>query len=109
MIDIKTQVAHAQSNGRLERLHRTHREEGLTEKLSGYYQALQAMTEWQQYYNHKRLHSALKYLRAIDYDRGDPNARLAERCRKLDQALAARRLYWQAYVNVKELQNLSLI
>lgn len=108
LIDIKTRVAHPQSNGRLERLHRTHREEGLAEELSDYYQALQAMTEWQQYYNHKRPHSALKYLRPIDYYRGDPNARLAERNRKLDQAFEARRMYWQAYANVKELQNLSL-
>lgn len=109
LIDIKTRVAHPQSNGRLERLHRTHREEGLPEELSDYYQALETMTEWQQYYNHKRPHSALKYLRPIDYYRGDPAARLAERYRKLDQALEARRLYWQAYANVKELQNLSLI
>jgi len=29
--DIKTRVAHPESNGRLERLHRTHREEGLTD------------------------------------------------------------------------------
>jgi len=30
--DIKTRVAHPKSNGRLERLHRTYREEGLTEE-----------------------------------------------------------------------------
>ena len=30
--DIKTGIAHPESNGRLERLHRTHREAGLTEK-----------------------------------------------------------------------------
>ncbi len=42
--DIKTRVAHPESNGRVERLHRTHREEGLTEEsLTGYYTALDAM------------------------------------------------------------------
>jgi hypothetical protein len=60
--DVKTRVAYPQSNGCLERLHRTHREEGHPEELSDYY-----------------------------------------------QALAARRLYWQAYANVKERQNLSPI
>ena len=39
MTDIKTRAAHPQSNGRLGRLHRTHREEGLTEE------ALEAMTD----------------------------------------------------------------
>jgi len=93
--DIKTRVAHPESNGRLERLHRTHREEGLTEEaLSEYYQALDAMTEWSHYYNHERPHSALRYLCPADYYRGDPDARLAERERKLAQAAEARKAYW---------------
>jgi hypothetical protein len=53
-------------------------------------------------------HSALKYLRPMDYYRGDPAGMLAEREQKLAQALDARRQYWEAYVNVKEPQNLSL-
>lgn len=61
--DIKTRVAHPESNGRLERLHRTHREEGLTEEtLEAYHHALEAMTSWADYYNHRRPHTALKYL-----------------------------------------------
>ena len=71
--DIRTRVAHPQSNGRLERLHRTHREEALTEED------------------------------LVDYYRGDPAARLAEREQKLIQALETRGEYWQAYGNVKEL------
>jgi transposase InsO family protein len=93
--DIKTRVAHPESNGRLERLHRTHREEGLSEEdLSVYYKALDAMAGWSDYYNYQRPHSALKYLRPIDYYRGDPEARLAERERKLAQATEARKAYW---------------
>jgi transposase InsO family protein len=54
--DIKTRVAHPESNGRVERLHRTHREEGLTEEaLTSYYTALDAMECWDEYYNHRRL------------------------------------------------------
>ena len=106
--DIRTRVAHPQSNGRLERLHRTHREEGLTEQdLVDYYRALEGMDRWSRYYNYKRPHSALRYLRPVDYYRGDPEARLAERKRKLAQALEAREQYWQAIGDVKELQNLS--
>lgn len=97
VVDIKTRVAHPQSNGRLERLHRTHRAEGLPgELLSDYYQALDRMTAWGRYYNEERAHSALRYLRPIDFYRGDPAARLAERQEKLARAAQARRDYWEA-------------
>jgi transposase InsO family protein len=93
--DIKTRVAHPESNGRLERLHRTHREEGLTEDvLEAYYQALEAMTSWSDYYNYRRPHTALRYLCPADYYRGDPQVRLAEREEKLAQAVQARKAYW---------------
>jgi transposase InsO family protein len=73
-------VAHPESNGRVERLHRTHREEGLVkEAIAGYYQALDAMTAWGEHYNNERPHSALHYLCPVDYYRRDPAARLAER------------------------------
>ena len=110
MTDIRTRGGHPQSNGRLERLHRTHREEGLhAELLTDYHQAVELMKEWGDYYNHKRPHSALKYLRPVDYYRGDPAARLAERETKLAQALEARKQYWEVYATVKELQNLSCL
>lgn len=94
--DIKTRVAHPESNGRLERLHRTHREEGLIDAdLTNYAQATAALRRWHDYYNNRRPHSALCYLRPVDYYRGDPEARLAERRQKLQDALAAREMYWQ--------------
>ena len=94
--DIKTRIAHPESNGRLERLHRTHREEGLTaEALTGYYAALDAMESWDEYYNYKRPHSAIKYLVPADYYRGNPDDRIAERKEKLVQAVEMRQAYWQ--------------
>ena len=94
--DIKTRVAHPESNGRVERLHRTHREEGLSEEtLEAYHQALEAMTNWAEYYNHRRPHTALKYLCPIDYYRGDPEARLTERERKLVAVVQSRKAYWR--------------
>jgi transposase InsO family protein len=84
LTDIKTRIAHPESNGRLEQIHRMHRQEGLTEEaLEAYHQALEAMTSWSDYYNYRRPHTALKYLCPADYYRGDPQARLAEREQKL--------------------------
>jgi transposase InsO family protein len=48
------------------------------------------MAEWASYYNYRRPHSALRYLRPIDYYPGDSQARLAEREDKLLAAVAAR-------------------
>lgn len=101
--DIFTRVEHPQSNGVVERLHRTHREEGLDdEALADYYRALGALVGWSDYYNHQRPHSALRYLRPVDYYRGDPEARLAERRQKLAQAVEARGTYWKEHSDVKE-------
>ncbi len=84
------------SRCREERLHRTHREEGLTEEaLTGYYAALDAMERWDEYYNYKRPHSAIKYLVPADYYRGNPDDRIAERKEKLVQAVEMRQAYWQ--------------
>ena len=94
--DIRTRIAHPESNGRLERLHRTHREEGLTaEALTGYYAALDAMEDWTDYYNCKRPHSAIHYLVPADYYRGNPDDRMAERKEKLVQVVEMRQAYWQ--------------
>ncbi|MDR7543654.1 MAG: integrase core domain-containing protein [Armatimonadota bacterium] len=96
LVDVKTRVAHPESNGRLERLHRTHREEGVGGyDLSEYYQAVDALTRWSHYYNYRRPHSALGYMPPIEYYRGDPQARWGERRRKLAQATEARRVYWR--------------
>ena len=79
-----------------ERLHRTHREEGLTEEsLTGYYAALDAMKCWDEYYNYKRPHSAIRYLVPADYYRGDPDTRILGREQKLVQAVEMRQAYWQ--------------
>jgi transposase InsO family protein len=43
------------------------------------------------HYNHRRLHSSLKYLRPVDYYRGDPQPLLAERRRKLQTARELRK------------------
>ena len=54
--------------------------------VEDFYQARELLAEWVRYYNEGRLHSALKYLRPVDYYRGNPEALLAERKRKLEEA-----------------------
>lgn len=66
LVDIKTRVAHPQSNGIVERLHRTHREEASLEADAGYHAALERFRAWNRYYNEERPHSALRYLCPFD-------------------------------------------
>jgi len=97
--DISTMAHHPQSNGRVERYHRTTQEEALPGKVSSdLYQARETLQQWQHYYNHERPHSAIRYLRPIDYYRGDPAKRLAEREEKLRQGAIERVAYWQNQV-----------
>ena len=93
--DILTRVAHPQSNGVVERLHRTHREEIFDTPPDDYYNALEIMEACSAFYNLERPHSALKYLCPIDYYRGDPEVRLTERQKKLERAAEERRLFWK--------------
>jgi transposase InsO family protein len=96
--DIPTRVHHPQSNGRVERLHRTTKEEGLSEPdREDLLRARDALTRWQHYYNDERPHTALHYLHPVDYYRGDPIARLAEREEKLRGAAEARAEYWRVH------------
>jgi putative transposase len=94
--DIATKIAHPQSNGRLERLHRTHREEGLAdEPPHSYHHAIAVFHKGNNYYNHRRPHSQLNYLCPVDYYRGDPATRLHARTAKLEQARLTRAAYWK--------------
>jgi len=94
MVDIRTRVAHPQSNGVVERLHRTHREESSLDADVGYHEALDRFATWSSYYNCERPHSALNHLCPFDYYRGDPAARLLERSLKLAAARESRADYW---------------
>jgi putative transposase len=90
--EIPTRVRHPESNGRIERYHRSVREEAWGEaEKEDYYQARDLLEQWVSYYNQERLHSALNYLRPVDYYRGNPEALLAVRKAKLKQAVARRK------------------
>lgn len=92
LTDIKTHKRHPESNGLIERYHRTFREEAQRENpASDYYQATDRITRWVNYYNQQRLHSAISYLRPVDYYRGNPEKLIKERLDKLKRARIKRR------------------
>ncbi len=90
--EIPTRVRHPQSNGRIERYHRSVREEAFGDgEAEDFYQARDMLGQWVKYYVDERLHSALNYLCPVDYYRGNPEALIAERKSKLREAAARRR------------------
>jgi transposase InsO family protein len=92
-----TRANHPQSNGKLERFHRTLKTEHT--RRSAYVDDADArvrMALWLAYYNSERLHSALGYLTPDDVFYGRSDSRLAERREKLHTARINRQEYWQA-------------
>ena len=96
MTDVRTMAYHPQSNGRDERLHRTIREEVPIDAEATLYQVEHLIASFRRYDIEQRPHSALHDLRPLDYYRGNPVERRAEREAKLRQAVEARKRYWHA-------------
>jgi putative transposase len=82
---IHIRVHHPQSNGKIERFHRTLRQEGLSDKtLVNQLQARDIIGEWVEHYNRERLHAGLAYLTPEDLLEGRKEARIDERKKKLE-------------------------
>jgi len=89
--------AHPQSNGKLERFHRTLKSEHVrTSAYFSYEDAKERMGKWIKYYNEERLHAAILYLPPEDVFLGLKEKRVAERRQKLYTASINRRSYWQS-------------
>jgi putative transposase len=78
-------------NGIIERCQRTIGELIEEHELEDFTQAQGVIAEIIRHYNHERLHSSLSYLRPVDYYRGNPEALLARRRRKLQEARELRK------------------
>ena len=87
MTHVRTSPGYPQSNGKLERWHRTIKSEcirpGTPLSLDD---ARRLVTRWIEHYNHVRLHSTLGYLTPADKLAGRDTAIFAERDRKLESA-----------------------
>ena len=91
LIHIRTSVAHPQSNGKLERFHKTIKQESIRKNsYISIEDAREKITDYIHYYNTKRLHSAIYYLTPEDVLLGRTDERLKERQEKLDAARAYR-------------------
>jgi putative transposase len=88
---IRTSVAYPQSNGKIERYHRTIHEECLmTNSLIDLDDARKQIAEFIDFYNNKRLHSSLFYLTPDDYLNGRITEKLDARNTKLQLAKKVR-------------------
>ena len=94
---IKTSIAYPQSNGKIERFHRSISEEHI--RRNSYINlddARKQISEYIEYYNTKRLHGSLFYLTPEDFLLNRIDERLKERQDKLDQARRKRTLNYVA-------------
>ena len=80
-----------QENGIIERSNRTLREALEGEELTDLLQARDVLARIIHWYNRERLHSALGYLRPIDYYRGNPSELHEKRRKKMSEARHRRR------------------
>jgi len=80
---IRIRMYHPESNGKVERFHRSTRDALEDLDLRNLGRAREVIGGWVRHYNEERLHAALHYLPPNEYYTGDPPARLAERHRKL--------------------------
>jgi transposase InsO family protein len=87
---IRIRWYHPESNGLVERFHRSTREALAEDSLRNLSQARELLGEWVEEYNERRLHAGLGYLTPAEYYRGDPAARQAERAAKLAAGRARR-------------------
>lgn len=88
---IRIRAYHPESNGLVERFHRSTRDALAATALRNLAQARTIIAGWVQRYNEERLHAGLGYLTPAEYYRGDPAAKRHEREVKLDRARELRR------------------
>lgn len=80
-----------EENGLIERWHRTLDEACDQDQIKNLFHGREVIAGLVKWYNEERLHSALNYLRPIDYYRGEPEKLLEARRRKLAKARQERR------------------
>lgn len=93
MTHVRTSPYYPQSNGKIERWHRTMKVAAIRRTApSSLEEARKVVADFVHHYNHERLHSALGFVTPNDALQGRQAAIWAERDRKLESAREARRL-----------------
>lgn len=88
-------VGYPQSNGKIERFYRSITEECLkTSSMLSLEDARNTVNKYVEYYNTKRLHSALFYLTPEDFLLGRVEDKLKQREIKIQNATQSRKQYW---------------
>lgn len=83
---IRIRTYHPESNGKLERFHRSTREALDEQELKNLARARDIIGRWVEFYNTERLHASLEYLPPAEYWAGEPETRIEERKEKLERA-----------------------
>ena len=98
---VKTSPSYPQSNGKIERFHRSLEQECVrTTSMINLDDARRQIENYVEHYNNHRLHSSLFYLRPVDFLTGEVDKLLKARQEKLDKASAERQKYWGDKKNV---------
>lgn len=98
---IKTSPSYPQSNGKIERFHRSLEEECIrSTSMIDIEDAKNQIAQYVEHYNNHRLHSSLFYLRPKDYLTGNVDELLKARQEKLDTASINRKTFWENKNNV---------
>jgi putative transposase len=97
---IRIRTYHPESNGKVERFHRSTREALDEIELKNLGRAREIIGRWVDFYNGQRLHASLDYLPPAEYWEGDPESRKQERREKLERGRRRRET-----INRQRLQN----
>jgi putative transposase len=89
---VRTRRNHPQTNGKMERMNGTVKNEAIRPNAPAHYQeACEDMNEYSYTYNHQRLHAGIDYLRPADLFFGRRTQILNERAGKIKEARSIRR------------------
>ena len=97
---IRTSPSYPQSNGKIERFHRSLEQECVkTTSLINLKDANEQIENYVNHYNNKRLHSSLFYLRPIDFLNDYVDDLLRVRQQKIENAQESRNKFWKEKKN----------
>jgi transposase InsO family protein len=106
MTHVRTSPYYPQSNGKLERYHQTLKVTTIRPRAPGSVEeARRLVAAFVEYYNHRRLHSAIGFIAPADMLAGRADTIWAARDQKLEAARARRRALWQAQPEKTASQN----